>query len=109
MEKICNVSDIPEGIMKGFTIKGRQILLANVDGKFYAMDAVCSHKSGYLPAGRLEKNIVICPVHEAEFDVTTGKVIKNISSGVKMITGREAKDLNVFKVLLEGEDIYIEV
>jgi nitrite reductase/ring-hydroxylating ferredoxin subunit len=60
MEKVCESSDIPKGTMKGFTVKDKQILIANVDGNFYAMDAVCSHMHGYLVSGTLEKNIVIC-------------------------------------------------
>ena len=77
---------------EGFTAKDKQILIANVDGNFYAMDAICSHMQGYLPSGRLERSIVICPVHHARFDVTNGKVSKDVSAALRLILGG-AKDL----------------
>lgn len=91
MEKLCNVSEVPEGTMKGFSAKGEQILVANVNGKFYAMDAVCSHNYGYLPKGRLEKNIVTCPVHHAQFDVTNVNPLMRFTGS--------AKNLKTFKAV----------
>ncbi len=34
MEKVCKAADFPKASMKGFTIKDKQILVANVDGVF---------------------------------------------------------------------------
>jgi nitrite reductase/ring-hydroxylating ferredoxin subunit len=109
MERICSTSDIAKGSMKGFTVNNRQILVANVDGNFYAMDAVCSHMQGYLPDGKLEKNVVICPVHHARYDVTTGKVVKNISGLFKLATGKGASDLHTFSVTIQEGSIYVDV
>jgi len=108
MEKVCNISDVPEGTMRGFTVGFRYILLGNVDGNFYAMDAVCSHHGGYLPIGKLEKNIVICPVHGSQFDVTTGKLVKDVPRLIKMSTGGGAHDLNSYKVSIEDGSVFIE-
>jgi nitrite reductase/ring-hydroxylating ferredoxin subunit len=108
MEKVCEISDIPKGTMKGFTVKDKQILLANVDGNFYAMDAICSHMHGYLPSGTLERNIVICPVHRAQFDVTSGKVSKNVSGAVRLITGG-AKDMQTYKISMKENQIYVDL
>jgi len=47
MKKVCKTSDVTKATMKGFTIRGKQILMANVDGKFFAMDAICPHMNGY--------------------------------------------------------------
>ena len=55
MEKVCSVLDVPEGKMKGFTVGLKYILIANFDGNFYALDAVCPHRGGYLPVGKLEQ------------------------------------------------------
>lgn len=108
MEKVCNISDIPEGTMRGLTVGVKYILLANADGNFYAMDAVCSHEGGYLPIGKLEKNIVTCPVPGSQFDVTTGKLSKDIPRPIKMSTGGGAHDLNTYKVSVEDGFVYIE-
>jgi nitrite reductase/ring-hydroxylating ferredoxin subunit len=108
MEKVCESSDIPKGTMKGFTVKDRQILVANVDGNFYAMDAICSHMHGYLVSGTLEQNIVICPVHRARFDVTSGKVSKNVPGMMKLITGG-AKDLQTYRISIKENHIFVDL
>ena len=110
MEKICKTSDVPKGSMNGFpTAKDGQVLIANVNGKFYAMDAVCSHRQGALAKGKLEKNIVTCPVHGAQFDVTTGKVVKNVPEVIKLFTLKEANDLKTFKVSVKDGFVYVDV
>ncbi len=62
--------------MKGVEIQGINILIANVDGAFYAMDDRCGHMNALLSMGALKDKTVVCPFHFAEFDVTTGKKTK---------------------------------
>ena len=73
--KVCDLSEIPIGKMKHFEVDGKEILIANVDGKFYAIGDRCGHMSARLSMGTLDKNIVICPQHFSRFDVITGKVV----------------------------------
>ncbi len=108
MEKVCKTSDLLSGSMKGFTVNQKQILIANVEGNFYAVDSICTHHYGYLPKGTLQKNIVICPVHGAQYDVTTGKVFKDIPGLMKMMTGGGAKDLNSYKVEIKDGFVFID-
>jgi len=109
MEKVCKTQDVLKATMKGFTVKGKQVLVANVNGKYYAVDAICPHMNGYLPSGKLEDSEVVCPVHRARYDVTTGKLTKNVDAMIKMATGHGAKDLNAYVVKVEDEDILIDV
>lgn len=82
--KVCDLSEIPVGKMKHFEINGKEIMIANVDGKFYAISDRCGHMSARLSMGTIDKNIVTCPQHFSRFDVTTGKVI---SGPVEMAMG----------------------
>ena len=109
MEKVCKVADIQKGSMKGLIVKDKQILVANIDGIFYAVDAICPHMNGYLPSGNLEKNEVVCPVHRARYDVITGKLVKNVDLLVKMATGHGSKDLQTYLVKVESDDILIDI
>ncbi len=108
MKKVCNVSDVPEGSMKGFTVESRYILLANVAGNFYGVDAVCPHAGGYLPIGKLDYNIITCPVHGSQYDVTTGKLVKDVSFLLRIATGG-SRDLTSYNVSVKDESIYIEL
>ena len=58
--------------MKGFSIKGKDILLANVGGKYYATGQKCTHMGGDLAKSTLEGTVVTCPRHGSRFDVTNG-------------------------------------
>lgn len=98
--KVANVSDIQEGHMKGVSAGGKEILVANVKGKFYAMDAICSHKGGPLPEGKLEEHTITCPWHEAKFDVRTGKAHKETNW---------ATDLNSFEVKVVKGDVMVKL
>lgn len=108
MEKVCRTTDVAIGTMKGFMANQKQILIANVEGNFYAVDGVCTHRFGFLARGKLEKNIIICPVHGAQYDVTTGKVYKNIPGLMKMMTGNGAEDLNSYKTEIKDGFVFVE-
>jgi nitrite reductase/ring-hydroxylating ferredoxin subunit len=109
MERVAGTDQVPAGTMTGFTVKGRRILLANVGGSFHAMDAVCSHMQGDLAKGKLEGKIVTCPVHGSRFDVTTGKVVGNVSWAVKTFTRKTASDLATFHTEVKDGAVWVEV
>ena len=106
---VAEMNDVPEDSMIGVAISGKPILVSRIGDKFYAMDAVCSHLYGYLPRGKLSDNIVICPVHKAQYDVATGKVIKNIPALMRLASGRQATDLHTYDVEVIGDNIRIKV
>ncbi|MDD1654392.1 MAG: Rieske 2Fe-2S domain-containing protein [Methanomicrobiales archaeon] len=108
-EKLGLTSEIPQGTLKGFTAGGKKILVANIGGTFHAMDAVCSHMQGDLTKGKLEKSIVTCPRHGSRFDVTTGKVVGNVSSLIRIATGKVATDLKTYPVTVQDGTLFVEV
>jgi 3-phenylpropionate/trans-cinnamate dioxygenase ferredoxin subunit len=73
--KIGKVGDVPENGMKGFVVNGNKIVVANVGGKLHAMCSSCTHRGGHLEKGKLNGNIVTCPLHGSKFDLTNGKVV----------------------------------
>ena len=74
--EVAKTGEIEPGKMKTVDVKGVDVLIANVDGKFYAMDDRCGHMNAMLSMGTLRGKIVVCPFHFAEFDVTTGQKIR---------------------------------
>ena len=80
--KALNVADIPPGKIHELQVGGKEIAIANVDGKFYAINNTCIHQGGPLGEGDLHGKIVTCPWHGWEYDVTTGKEVQNPSAGV---------------------------
>ena len=61
--------------MKCVAVDRVRVLLANVDGIFYAIGDMCGHRRAPLSAGELDGYLVECPLHYAIFDVRTGKFV----------------------------------
>ena len=72
---VAKVGDLAPGEMKFVAIERERIVLANVDGSFYALRDVCGHRNAPLSRGRLDGHVIECPLHFAQFDVRTGKLI----------------------------------
>ena len=103
--KVAETSEVPIGKMKMVKLDGKEILIANVDGNYYAIGNRCAHAGGDLSKGSLSGNIITCPRHGAQFDVTTGKAIL----GPKVLAFRlKIKDEPSFEVKVEGKDILLK-
>jgi nitrite reductase/ring-hydroxylating ferredoxin subunit len=70
-----DIKDVSLGKMKHVEIEEKEILLANSDGKVYALCDRCSHMNAPLSMGTLSGKVVTCPMHGARFDVATGKKV----------------------------------
>lgn len=97
-ERVCSVSEIPEGEVRVVECGERSLALSNVDGELYAIDNVCTHDGGPLGEGRLQRGRVICPRHGAAFDAKTGAALT-----LPAVRGVAAYDVNV-----EGDDVFVE-
>ncbi len=89
--------EVPVGTIREFSVDGKPIAISNVDSKFYAINNTCLHRGGPLGEGSLSGNIVTCPWHGWQYDVTTGKVANNPAVGV-----------GCFRVEVRGEDIWVD-
>jgi nitrite reductase/ring-hydroxylating ferredoxin subunit len=68
------IKEVPPGKMKQIEVEEKEILLANSDGKVYALCDRCSHMNAPLSMGTLN-GMVTCSMHGARFDVTTEKKV----------------------------------
>jgi len=106
---VAKASDVSEGAMVSSMVSGNPVLISRIGGNLYAMDAICSHFFGYLPKGELKSNVVICPVHKAQYDVQTGKVVKNVPGLMKMAGGgKVARDLRTYEIRVVGDNVLVK-
>jgi len=103
---VARASEIPAGSMKMVMVAGREILVANVNGKYYAIPNRCTHSNGDLSKGTLDGNIVTCPKHGQRFDLMTGKSIQGPKVGFLKLKG---KDTNQFAAKVEGDDLLVDL
>ena len=92
-------SDIPSGKMIMVSTDGKDILVTNVDGNYYAMDDTCTHVGASLSEGSLDGSTVTCPWHGSTWDCKTGKLIA---------FGAHLKDLSSYKVTVESDNVFVE-
>jgi len=97
--KLAKASNIPDGTVRTYAVADDSIALCNVDGKFYAIDNVCTHDDGPLGDGTLVGCEVQCPRHGARFDVRTGAV-----TAMPAAVGVQA-----YETYVAGEDIYVKL
>ena len=62
----------PGHTLKVMTDRG-DILLANVEGKIYAVDDMCTHEDSSLSLGCLKGELVSCTLHGSRFNVRSGQ------------------------------------
>ncbi len=92
-------SDLAPGKMLKVESDGKAILVANMDGNYFAMDDICTHQGANLSEGTLDGSTVTCPWHGSTWDCKTGKLIA---------FGTELKDLASYKVLVESDSVFVE-
>lgn len=90
---VAHVDDLPEGQHIVVKVRGRELGLFNVHGQYYALPNACFHQNGPLCRGAIsgtivtnaetgwkrrwafEGEIIVCPWHALEFNVTTGQCL----------------------------------
>ena len=98
-QKVAGVNDVQAGAMKQVSVGETDVLLANIDGNFYAVGAKCTHYGAPLAQGTISEGRVICPWHHACFEVKEGVQLEP--------PGLDS--LPTFEVRVDGDDIYVEV
>lgn len=90
---VCRVSELPPGERRLIEVEGRSIGVFNVRGSLYALRNTCPHQGAPLCRGLItgtmvasspgvydwqrEGEIIRCPWHGWEFDITSGQSIFN--------------------------------
>ena len=101
MEKIfvCKTAHLNIGQMKKISVDGKDIVVANIDGDYFAINDTCTHAGASLSEGKIEDATIICDWHGAQFECRSGKLIK--------FPG-EINDLRSYDVVVESDDIFVE-
>ena len=97
--KVADTNQLPAGKATAVELDGTRIAVFNVGGTFYALEDTCPHAGGPLSEGKVDGEKVVCPWHDAAFDLKTGDVLSPPAfEGVKS-----------YRVVVEGNDVKIEL
>ncbi len=97
--KLASTNDAKPNSMMGLAINDKKILLVNVNGSYYAIDNVCTHRGCQLSKGKLQGETVVCPCHGSTFDLKTGNFVK----------GPTKKPEPAYELKVENNDIMINL
>lgn len=96
---LCTIDELADGQMRHFEHIGYDLLLANVDGTFYCVDAACSYSWADLTQGTIdrEKKGVVCPGCGGTFSLETGQPL----------AGPPKFPLEVYEVHVVGDEVVV--
>lgn len=93
-------ADVPPGKKKAVFASGKRIMVVNADGKYFAMDDVCSHAGcGLAEEGFVKDAVITCGCHGSQFDLATGHVISPPATVA----------MTVYEVKVEGDSVMVAV
>lgn len=134
--RVCLTTELTPGGRKIVEIEDRSIGVFNVNGRFYALKNSCPHQFAPLCLGKVtgynrpsevgkfdwcrEGEIIRCPWHAWEFDITTGRSIFNphkvrtksyeVSIGAKPSENEEPdSSIESFEVDVTDETVYVMI
>jgi 3-phenylpropionate/trans-cinnamate dioxygenase ferredoxin subunit len=97
--KLCDKNTLPVGELKVFKIKGHEVLTVNVGDKIFCLDARCTHAGSPLAEGTLNGEVLTCPWHYSQFDITSGMVLR----------GPAQNQLKTYHVELKENFVFIDL
>lgn len=71
---VFKAHELQDGEMREVVVGETKVLVVRLKGRFYAIGAECTHYGGPLIDGALSGRRVVCPWHQAAFDVMTGNL-----------------------------------
>jgi NADPH-dependent 2,4-dienoyl-CoA reductase/sulfur reductase-like enzyme/nitrite reductase/ring-hydroxylating ferredoxin subunit len=96
---VFKAHELQDGDMQEVVVGETKVLVVRLKGRFYAIGAECTHYGGPLIDGALNGHRVVCPWHQAAFDVLTGNL-------------EEPPALNAqpcYEVRVDGDDVIVKV
>ncbi len=97
-KKAAEKGSIALGKGREFTVGDKKIAVFNQNG-YHAIDAICVHQDGHIAPGKLDGDIVECPLHLWHYNIKTGELIDYLKD-VKLQT---------YKVETRQDGIYIDI
>ena len=97
--KIAQVGQVDEDESLAVDIDGKKLALHFTQGEYFVSDNVCTHQYALLSDGYIEDGCVEYPLHQAQFDLRTGKAM----------CAPATVDIQVYPVKTEGEDIFVSL
>jgi nitrite reductase/ring-hydroxylating ferredoxin subunit len=95
--RLAALSDLREGEPFAAKLGDDPIALHRLDGVVFAIGDVCTHEFALLSGGFVEDGEIECPLHQARFDIRTGRCLSPPAT----------MDLPTYDVRIDGDNVYV--
>ncbi|HJU23542.1 MAG TPA: non-heme iron oxygenase ferredoxin subunit [Casimicrobiaceae bacterium] len=72
---VASEASFAPGTWHDVDVDGTAIAVFNLEGRYYAIENVCTHDGGILTGGSIDGEVIVCPRHGARFSIRTGEVL----------------------------------
>lgn len=93
----CKADELNADEPFSFKHEDKEIGVFFVEGNYFAIEDVCPHAYALLTQGFIEGRTVECPLHEAIFDIPTGK----------LESGPGCRNLKTYEVKVENDEVFV--
>lgn len=95
---VCKTADIPRGQAKNFLMQNKEIAIFNTAEGFFAHSGVCKHNAHKLELCEIMGDVVRCPRHHWQYEISTGKGLRPNHTA-----------LDNFPLEIRGEEIWVNL
>jgi len=98
---VDTVDNLPQGYLKNITAGGKEILVVNINGKYYGINNTCNHAGAKLHEGSiLNHKELVCPWHAAKWNIENGELV--------WFT-QKLKKQETYQIVIENNNVYVEI
>lgn len=111
LHRVARTDDIPAGGTGYYCIQGHPVVIAQWEGRFFALDGICPHRRNPLEGAQLWDNLIDCPWHHFQYDVRTGAnhFPKNVYPKDFAELEEQLQPLATYRLELKGSEIWVEL
>lgn len=96
-QRVAAIGDIREGEAFAAKLGAEAVALYRIGGEIFAIGDVCTHEFALLSQGFIEDGAIECPLHQAKFDIRTGRCLAPPAT----------RDVAAYRVRIEGDDVLV--
>ena len=108
---VATLSEFRNGTLRKVMAGSTGILLARINGQFYAAELLCPHLEADLSEGTLSGTILTCPMHNSQFDLRDGRVVRwTDMTGIVLAYAKKTRpprQLKCYPVRIEGDTVLV--
>jgi len=95
--RVASVDSVLAGAALPVNVDGKEIAIYKIRDQYFSIENVCPHAYALLSDGLMEDDTIECPLHGAQFQISTGKCLSQM-----------LRDLVKYPLKVEGNDILID-